>query len=83
MAKTVTLKDGNISAILFDDAETIVMEEARICVGDPWFNIIYDCNSVNSVLHSNVTAPQDWFPQKYLFDGSNWALNPDFEAPAE
>lgn len=79
--KTLT-KDG-ISLYLFDDAEALLVEANQIKVGDPIRLIISDCNSTNTLLFEGVTPPEDWFGCKYLFDGNNWELNPDWVDPKE
>ena len=71
----------NISLYLLTDDETVVMTEENITVGNPPKFIIGDCNSVNTTLHEGVTAPDDWTGCKYLFDGTDWALNPNWVEP--
>lgn len=68
-----TLTKDNLSLYLFDDdaaitmlADSVVTPQATIC----------DCNSSNSTLHTNVTAPQGWAGTKFFFDGTNWTTNP-------
>lgn len=77
--KTLT-KDG-LSLYLFDDTKPLSIEVDKIVVGDPAEFIIGDCNSGNTVLHEDVTAPADWVGRKYLFDGSDWTLNSDWVEP--
>ena len=76
-----TLTKDNVSVFIFDDAEVLSIAEETITVGDPAKLIIGDCGSSNSVLHENVTPPEDWVGRKYLFDGTNWSLNPDWSDP--
>ena len=57
----VTLKQ---SKYIFEDDVPIEMEEDRIVT--PNF-IIGDLNSKNSILYENVTAPDDWFGNKYKY----------------
>lgn len=76
-----TLVRDNISLYLLDDDEAVVMTEQNIIIGSPPRFIVADCNSSNTTLFEGVTAPADWTGWKYMFDGSNWTLNPDFVMP--
>ena len=75
--KTVT--KNNMSLYLFDDSEHVETLENRMVVGSPVRFIVADCNTSNSVLHEGVTPPADWVGCKYMFDGTDWTLNPDWE----
>lgn len=77
--KTLT-KDG-LSLYLFEDDKPLLIEKDKITVGDPADFIIGDCNSGNTVLHEGITGPEDWIGGKFLFDGTNWAPNPNWVAP--
>jgi hypothetical protein len=76
-----TLTKNNLSIYLFDDAEPLAITASEITVGSPAKLIIGDCNASNTVLHENVTAPEDWYGHKYLFDGTAWTLNPNWVDP--
>lgn len=80
--KTLTLNYNNASIYMFDDDETLDIGASTITVGSPAKFIIGDCNSSNTTLHEDVTAPADWSGHKYLFDGTTWTLNPDWVQPA-
>lgn len=77
--KTLT-KDGK-SIYTFDNAEVLDISANNIAVGDPVKFFIHDCNSSNTVLHEGVTPPEDWTGHKYLFNGTDWTLNPDWVDP--
>jgi len=77
--KTLT-KDG-LSVYLFEDDKALLIEIDKITVGDPVEFIIADCNSGNAILHEGVTGPEDWVGGKYLFDGTDWTMNPDWVSP--
>jgi hypothetical protein len=49
---------------------------------DPIEFFVSDCNSTNAVLHEDVPEVEDWVSSKFLFDGTAWALNPDWIDPA-
>jgi hypothetical protein len=82
--KTIVKIDNDISLYLFDDEKEVNMQTNQINVGDPsnLDFIIGDLNSQNAVLYENVTnAPDDWFGEKYTFDGTTWTQNPDWVDP--
>tara|TARA_Y100000310_G_C20436933_1_gene694193 strand:+ start:452 stop:832 length:381 start_codon:yes stop_codon:yes gene_type:complete len=78
MSKTLTFKNNNHSAWLFDDSKQLTITETQTHVGDPSgvdFNI-GDMDSTNSTLHEGVTAPANWQGHRYTFDGSTWTEIP-------
>lgn len=76
-----TLTRNGTSIYVFSDDEFLSITENDITVGNPPKFIIADCNSTNTVLHEGVTPPEDWTGHKYLFDGTDWTLNPDWIDP--
>jgi hypothetical protein len=76
-----TLTKENLSLYLFDDAEYLDIATDKITVGSPPKFIIGDCNITDTVLHEGVTGPDDWVGGKYLFDGTDWTLDPDWVEP--
>jgi hypothetical protein len=76
-----TLTKNRRSIYLFDDNKSLTITSESITVGEPVEFIIGDCNSNNIVLHSGVTAPDDWSGHKYDFDGTTWTQNPDWVDP--
>ncbi len=79
--KTLVWKDTNVSLFLWADGVPVVVGDVMTQAGDPVDMHILDCTSASAVLHENVTAPDDWFGCKYLFDGTAWTPNPDWVAP--
>lgn len=77
-----TLTKNSVSVYVFEDNEHINMTDKNIAVGNPLKFIIGDCNNGDTLLHENVTPPEDWSGNKYLFDGSAWTPNPDWVDPA-
>tara|TARA_R110002110_G_scaffold317455_3_gene530239 strand:+ start:95 stop:475 length:381 start_codon:yes stop_codon:yes gene_type:complete len=78
MSKTLTFKNNNHSAWLFDDSKQLTITETETHVGNPSnvdFNI-GDMDSTNSTLHEGVTAPANWQGHRYTFDGSTWTEIP-------
>ena len=78
-----TLTKDNVSVYLFEDNKSVALGSDSTIVGDPEEFIISDCNSSNSVMNTNVTAPEDWAGGKYDFDGTTWSLNSDYVEPTE
>lgn len=74
-----TLTKSNLSLYLFEDDVSLDIASDKITVGDPAQYIISDCNSSNTVLHTGVTAPDAWIGHKYIYDGTKWALNPNYQ----
>jgi len=70
---------NNLSLYLFGDDVDLDIQSDKIIVGDPPQFIIADCNSTNTVLHTNVaTPPGDWTGTKYTYNGTAWAANSDY-----
>jgi hypothetical protein len=76
-----TLTKSNLSLYLFNNDTVLNITATDITVGNPVDFIISDCNSNDTVLHENVTSPEDWVGCKYFFDGVTWTLNPDWIDP--
>ena len=79
--KTLCKNLSNISLYSFDDSTIINQTIENTFIGEPIEWIIADCNSDNSVVYNDATLPTDWKPQKYIFDGATWSLNPDYVEP--
>lgn len=79
--KTIVENATSLSKYLFDDTEVVVLNEDNIVVGDPAKFIIADLNVTTATVYENVTAPADWIGNKYTFDGTDWALDPDWVDP--
>jgi hypothetical protein len=70
-----TLTKDNLSIYIFSNDTKLEITHDHIVVGDPIQFIIADCNSQNTVLHENITPPEDWSGHKYFFDGIDWSTN--------
>ena len=82
--KTIVENATNLSKYLFGDDKAVDMQAGQINVGDPdnLDFIIGDLNSGNSTLYENVTdAPEDWFGNKYTYDGTVWTQDPNWVDP--
>ena len=78
--KTIVQNESNYSSYVFEDDTEVTISSDNIAT--PNF-IISDLNSSNSTMHENVTPPDDWVGNKYTFDGTTWAANPDWVDPTE
>lgn len=80
--KTIVETATGLSKYLLEDGVTIVLNADHVVVGDPAKFIIGDLNSDNATVTESVTdAPSDWAGNKYTFDGTTWAQNPDWVEP--
>jgi len=80
--KTIVETSTGLSKYLLADDVTITATADNITVGDPAQFIIADLNSTTITVTDNVTnAPEDWSGNKYTFDGTTWAANPDWVDP--
>ncbi len=76
-----TLVKGGVSIYIFEDAEVVNIGSNNITVGDPLTLTIADCSSLDTVMHTSVSPPDNWDGRKYLFDGTTWSVNPNYVAP--
>lgn len=73
-----TLTQDGVSHFIIDDNKYIEMLDDRINIGNPFAVVLTTYTAQNTILHENVTPPADWEGLKYLFNGTDWSLNPDF-----
>ena len=78
--QTITFNDSTKSAYIFEDGDTLTATAENITC--PNF-IIGDLNSSNATIHTGVTPPEDWRGGKYLFDGTSWTINENWDDPVE
>lgn len=80
--KVLVRNEDNISIYLIDDGATVTFTADQVhIIGDPEMGdvVVGDRSPDDTTLYENVTdAPDDWFGWKYIYDGSEWTLNPDF-----
>lgn len=80
--KVLVRNEDNISIYLINDSATVSFTTDQIhIIGDAEMGdvVVGDRSSDDTTLYENVTnAPDDWFGWKYIYDGSEWTLNPDF-----
>jgi hypothetical protein len=78
--KTIIRNETNVSLYIFVD-DVVDIAADKTTVGNPVIEYILDCNTSNATVYENVTPPEDWKSWKYLFDGTTWTLNPDYNPP--
>ena len=76
--KTIIENGTNISKYMFANSVAITMGADSINTPD---FIIGDMNTSNCTLVEGVTSPSSWVGCKYTFDGTTWAVDPDYVAP--
>ena len=79
--KTIVDNGDNQSIYLLEDDKALNVTATNIEIGDPIEINILDYNGTNTTVHENVTPPADWNGRKYIFDGTDWSLNEDYEEP--
>ena len=80
--KTIVENGTNASKFLLEDDVVIETTSENITVGNPPMFISECMNDDNATVYANVTnAPSDGYGDKYTFDGTTWALNPDWIEP--
>ena len=79
--KTIVDNGNNQSIYLLEDDEELNVTATKIEIGAPVKQIVSDYNSTNTIVHENVTPPDDWTGRKYIFDGTDWSLNEDYGEP--
>jgi hypothetical protein len=81
--KTITYKSSffgmsvdNPSFLLCEDDEAITVDgDTLITPAVTFLNMPED----GYMIHKDVTAPDDWSPMRYLFDGASWVVNPEWK----
>ena len=81
--KTIVRKGSNVSLSLFKDDVIVEITNTNIKVKGLQLLTILDCDESNAIVYENVNAPGDWKEWKYLYDGENWSLNPDYVEPPQ
>ena len=79
--KTIVQTATGLSKYFLGDDVVVTLNADHIVVGEPPQFIVADMNAGNAVVYESVTAPAEWTGNKYTFDGTDWALNPDWIDP--
>ena len=76
----ILVKDNKV-IYKFNDSDTITLTSTNISAPGM---IICDCNSSNTTLYENVNdVPIDYKGHKYLYDGTTWSDNSEYEEPVD
>jgi hypothetical protein len=78
-----TLVQNNVSHFIMSDETQVEMLDDRINIGNPLEVVLTTYTVHNTTLYKNVSPPSDWDGLKYLFNGTEWSLNPDFVDPTQ
>ena len=80
MAKTIIQNSTRLSKYVFEDDVTITFKDGQIITPD---FIIGDLNDTNATLVENVTAPADWYGNKYKYEAASdtWTVDSQFVDP--
>lgn len=84
--KALVLNDTKVAVRVFGDVDLVLLLNDMTQIGSSTDDVHYFigyCNANNATLYEGVEPPQDYTPQKYLFDGSVWTLNPALPAIAQ
>lgn len=73
--KTIIENSTKLSKYIFEDNETVIMEQDKIVTSK---FIVAILNSNNSTLIESVTPPDDWYGNKYMYDNDVWTLVPNW-----
>ena len=79
--KTIVRKESNISIWIFNNSQSVDVQENQTAVGEPVEFFISDCTTSDCDLIEGVTPPSDWDAHKYLYASGSWTLNPDWVNP--
>lgn len=82
--KVIIENNTGLSKYTLQEDTTVDVTTNNIVVGDPVEFIISDLNASNATVYSGVVdTPDDWYGNKYFFDGENWVLNSDWSDPVD
>ena len=79
--KIVTRKESNMSLFVLNDDEVLSWSDQGMVIGEPAWLIVPDCPQESVTVYTGVDAPADWIGSKFLFDGSAWSIDPNWEPP--
>ena len=79
----VLTKASGLPINVFENSMDVTVTDSQVEVGSPLLYINLDYNSSNCNLYTDVTLPDDYESEKYIFDGSSWMLNPEWSEPVD
>lgn len=76
--KTI-VNDDNISLWIFDNDKPVEVTSDKTIVGDPVEMYISDMRTDTCKLYQDVTPPDDWVSEKYIYTTDNgWTTNNNY-----
>lgn len=79
--KVLVRKESRVVVRMFEDDAQVILRDDATQVGEPAQFFIGHCNSANAFMYESAQPPEDWLPEKYIFDGATWSINPDWIQP--
>lgn len=78
--RNIVENSTGLSKFLLPDDTRIIMSETQIDVGpEEKLDFIVGCHSSNDcTLYENVTLPDDYVGNKYLYVDGEWSINPEW-----
>jgi len=79
--KTIIMNKDSTSSDIFPDDKILNITNQRTIVGLPVEHILENVSSLNSIIVSNVTPPDDWDALKYKYVEGEWISNSGYVEP--
>lgn len=79
--KILVVNDTKCCVYAYEDNQFLDIGTENTVVGSPPKHILTGVNTFNVTLYENVNLPEGWKSYKYLYDGTTWTQNPDWEEP--
>ncbi len=77
--KILVRKSDMVAVRAFQDSENVVLDQDKyVSTRD----IVYGVGRKTHALYQNVTLPEGFAPEKFFYNGSVFAPNPDWKDPA-
>lgn len=76
----LTNKTTGISFMKLEDSGSVFLNVDNIIINNTDF--VYGRNISNVSVYKDVAdTPADWDADKYIYDGTTWSTNPDYNVP--
>ena len=74
----IIITRDKIVVYVLEDSEYVEIRDDLTVIGNPPIIYVSDCKSNNAEVFQNVNAPSDWFGGRYIYENSEFKLNPNF-----
>ena len=74
----IIITRDKIVVYVLEDSEYVEITDDLTIIGNPVKIYVSDCKSNNAEVFQNVDAPSDWFGGRYIYENSEFKLNPNF-----